>query len=288
MTGFGSAEVKRDGGSARVEIRTVNHRHLQVKVRLPFAHSALEPQVEAALKKVLARGSVQVQVNLETKAAGTSVAMDHNLAKAYLKELAALGQSTQVQGELTLAQLAALPGILTSTEESSDLEQEAQWILETVQKALEDLISMRVNEGLAMATDLRVWATAIGEQRGLIAARSPQVVAEHAAKLQQRVEALLGDSQVVNPKDLAREVALLADRLDVSEELARLQAHLDQMESLLTKGGAVGRKLDFLAQEFMREANTIGSKCSDAKTAHHVVELKACIERMREQVQNVE
>ncbi|MFT5199050.1 MAG: hypothetical protein ACI87O_001712 [Planctomycetota bacterium] len=288
MTGFGSAEVQRDGGLARVEIRTVNHRHLQLKARLPFAHASLEPQVEAVLKKALARGSVQVQVSLETKAAATSVTMDHRLAKAYLKELAAFGKAVKVEGELTLAQIAALPGIFSSSEESSDLAKEAKWILATVKAALVDLKSMRETEGEAMAADLRVWAKAIEKQRKLIASRSPKSVTEHADKLRLRVENLLGDSHSVTPKDLAREIALIADRLDVSEELARLQAHLDQLESLLRKGGAVGRKLDFLAQEFMREANTIGSKCSDAKTAHYVVEMKACIERMREQVQNVE
>ncbi len=288
MTGFGSAEVKRGTGLARVEIRTVNHRHLQLKARLPFAHSSLEPQVEAVLKKALGRGSVQVQVTLETEAAATSVAMDHKLAQAYLKELASLGKALKVEGEMTLPQVAALPGVVSSTEESKDLAKEAKWILTTVKAAVADLKTMRETEGRAMAADLRVWAKAIDKQRALIAKRSPKVVTEHAAKLRTRVENLLGDGQSINPKDLAREIALLADRLDVSEELARLQAHLDQLESLLTKGGAVGRKLDFLAQEFMREANTIGSKCSDAKTAHHVVELKACIERMREQVQNVE
>ncbi|MBL4771272.1 MAG: YicC family protein [Planctomycetes bacterium] len=288
MTGFGSAEVKRDGGLARVEIRTVNHRHLQVKVRLPIAHSPLEPQVEAVLKKSLARGSVQVQISLETGAAATSVTLDHKLAKAYLKELESLGKAIKVEGSLTLAQIATLPGIFSSTEESSDLAKEAKWIMATVKAALVDLKSMRETEGAAMVKDLRVWAKAIEKQRKLIATRSPKAVTEHAAKLRQRVQNLLGDSQSISPKDVAREVALLADRLDVSEELARLQAHLEQLDSLLVKGGAVGRKLDFLAQEFMREANTIGSKCSDAKTAHYVVELKACIERMREQVQNVE
>ncbi len=288
MTGFGSAEVKRDGGLARVEIRTVNHRHLQVKARLPFAHAALEPQVEALVKKALARGSVQVQVNLETEAAGTSVTVDHKLAKAYLKEFKALGEAIKVDGDLTLAQIAALPGIVSSTEESSDLAKEAKWILAIVKAALVDLKTMRATEGVAMVKDLRVWAKAIAKQRDLIAKRSPKIVTQHSIKLRQRVDALLGDGQSVSAQDLAREIALMADRLDVNEELARLEAHLDQLESLLIKGGAVGRKLDFLAQEFMREANTIGSKCSDAKTAHHVVELKACIERMREQVQNVE
>ncbi len=288
MTGFGSAEVKRDGGLARVEIRTVNHRHLQVKARLPFAHAPLEPQVETLVKKTLARGAVQVQVNLETKAMGTSVVVDHKLAKAYLKEFKALGDAIKVEGELTLAQIAALPGIVSSTEESNDLAKEGKWILATVKAALADLKTMRETEGQAMVKDLRIWAKAIAKQRELIAKRSPKVVAQHTVKLRQRVETLLGDGQSLSAKDLSREIALMADRLDVNEELARLEAHLDQLESLLTKGGAVGRKLDFLAQEFMREANTIGSKCSDAKTAHHVVELKACIERMREQIQNVE
>ncbi|HRV82752.1 MAG TPA: DUF1732 domain-containing protein, partial [Planctomycetota bacterium] len=143
-------------------------------------------------------------------------------------------------------------------------------------------------EGQSLVADLRLRASEVAQAREAIATRSPAVLLEHKQRLQERVAALLDGQEPPSEKDLAREITLLADRLDVSEELARLQAHLEQLEALLEQGGSVGRKLDFLAQEFMREANTIGSKCSDADTAHAVVGMKTAIERLREQIQNVE
>ena len=147
---------------------------------------------------------------------------------------------------------------------------------------------MRRREGQALVQDLMRRGDEIEALRKKIATRSPKVVSEHQAKLRERVTTLLQGKESPSDKDLAREIALLADRLDVSEEISRLEAHLGQLRTLLDGGGTLGRKLDFLAQEFMREANTIGSKCSDAETSHDVVEIKTAIERMREQVQNVE
>ncbi len=181
-----------------------------------------------------------------------------------------------------------MPGVLHVSEASADEEQEAAWIEEVVRSALADLLRMRAVEGEAMVRDLRGRHQEIQDVCAAISVRAPKIVQEHAEKLRERVQALLASGSPVPPEDLAREVALLADRLDVSEELARLAAHLDLLDDLLSQGGPIGRKLDFLAQEFMREANTIGSKCSDAETAHQVVEMKTAIERLREQIQNVE
>ena len=288
MTGFGAAQLERDGLTIRAEVRSVNHRHLQVRLRVPSSHHRLEPKLEGLIKQALQRGSVQAHINLDTSAAAPGVRVNRELAEGYVKALTELAVGLSLPKDLTLTQIASMSGVLQVEETPTDPEKEAQWIEECLGLALKDLASMRINEGAAMAADLRHWAGEVATQRNLIAVRSPQVLKEHREKLQERLNALLAGREPVKEQDLAREIALLSDRLDVSEELSRLQAHLDQLESLLAHGGAVGRKLDFLAQEFMREANTIGSKCSDAETSHQVVELKTAIERMREQVQNVE
>ena len=288
MTGFGAAQLERTGFVVRAEIRTVNHRHLQVRLRLPNGHHNLEPQLEGLIKKTLQRGSVQLSVHLDASGARPDVRLRSDLAKQYVDSLQALANGLHLSHEMTLAEIAGLPGVLEIGDAPADPEQVAGWIEEAVRAALDDLLSMRQVEGAAMVADLRVRGTEIEALRAKLAERSPQIVIEQRDKLRERINALLEGGSGVNEADIAREIALMADRLDVSEELARLQSHLDMLESLLSQGGPIGRKLDFLAQEFMREANTVGSKCSDAESAHQVVELKAAIERLREQIQNVE
>ena len=288
MTGFGSAQLERSGAVVRAEIRTVNHRHLQVRMRLPSGHQSLEPQIEARIRQALQRGAVQVAVHFEAAGLAPDVEVNRDLARKYSVTLRGLAQELGMDETLSLSELAALPGVLQVREGQVDPEQQTAWMLEVLDGALEDLLGMRANEGASMVADLRLHARAIQTLIRSIAERSPEIVRHHQSKLRERVAALLEGSEGLSASDLAREVAVIADRLDVSEEVARLQAHLDQLEALLGAGGAIGRKLDFLAQEFMREANTIGSKCSDAETAHQIVELKALIERLREQVQNVE
>lgn len=288
MTGFGSAQLEREGFVIRAEIRAVNHKHLQVRLRLPSAHHNLEPRLEGLVKQSLQRGSVQLAVHLDASGAVPEVQVQTDLASRYAQDIQALGLTLGLPDPVTLQQVVSLPGVLHVTEAASDGEREAGWIEEAVRAAIEDLLRMRTVEGQAMLRDLRGRHQEIEAVRGAIAARAPQIVREHAEKLHERVRTLLDSGSPVAEGDLAREVALLADRLDVSEELARLAAHLELLDQLLSQGGPIGRKLDFLAQEFMREANTIGSKCSDAETAHQVVEMKTAIERLREQIQNVE
>ncbi|HPF14626.1 MAG: YicC family protein [Planctomycetes bacterium] len=288
MTGFGAAQLEEGGITIRAEVRTVNHRHLQVRLRLPSSHYRLEPRLEGLVKVALQRGAVQVHIHLETAGAPPNVRVNGDLAQVYAQALRALGSRLGLEPDLNLLQVAGLPGVLQVEETPSDLEQEAAWIEQCLVLALEDLAHMRHREGQSLVADLRLRASEVAQAREAIATRSPAVLLEHKQRLQERVAALLDGQEPPSEKDLAREITLLADRLDVSEELARLQAHLEQLEALLEQGGSVGRKLDFLAQEFMREANTIGSKCSDADTAHAVVGMKTAIERLREQIQNVE
>lgn len=288
MTGFGAAEDRRGAATARVELRTVNHRHLQLKVRLPGELAALEPQFEGLLRKRLGRGAVTVHVALEHDEEVEAVGLNADRIRSLVAELRALGSELNLSGELSLDSVLQMPGLLAGKAEAEPDPEQGAWILSVAGKAVDELLSMREYEGQAMLKDLQLNAGAVATELRAIQARMPVVVREHHQKLTQRVKELVADSAGVSPADLAREIAVLADRLDVSEETSRLEAHLGQLESLLASGGPVGRKLDFLVQEFLREANTIGSKCSDADVAHHVVEIKTHIERLREQVQNIE
>lgn len=288
MTGFGAAEDGVGHLSARIEFRTVNHRHLLTKLRLPAECAALEPKVEAIVRKHLIRGSVSGVLSLNRSGISEGASIDADLAKSYYQQAQELAAALDLEATLSVDSLLGMPGVVKNRPAEDGLEDADSLILGLVKRALDDLITMRDHEGAALCADLRSNSRKVASELEGIAARMPVAIKEHQAKLQERVNELIGAGPSVAPGDLAREIAIMADRLDVSEEISRLEAHLKQLDQLLTDGGPVGRKLDFLVQEFLREANTIGSKCSDAEVAHHVVELKTHIERLREQVQNVE
>jgi uncharacterized protein (TIGR00255 family) len=288
MTGFGSATVAEEGLIARTEIRSVNHRYLQVKVRMPVEDSALEPEVESLVRKTLARGAVTVTVHVEHEAKPSAVQLDVALARHYQKALNELAGQLDLGRKVELDTLITLPGVLAHKDDDRERERERRAVQGSVRAALADLAKMRAAEGQSLLADFKKHTASIAKIVARIEKRMPKVVKEHHAVLVKRVNELLDGRAAVEASDLPRELALLADRMDVSEELARLKSHLEQWETLLAKGQAVGRQLDFLVQEILREANTIGSKCNDATMAHAVVELKTLIERLREQVQNVE
>jgi len=287
MTGFGAGQASAGGLSVRAEIRSVNHRHLQAKMRLPGEATHLEPELEGLVKRSLSRGAVTVVVHLTRDGGAAAGRIDEEVARAYAKRLGSLAGRLGLEGGVELRDVLPLPGVVGSRDDRAD-ERLGRLITRAVRAALADLVAMREREGEALVQDLRKHAAEIERLMRRIGKRMPTVVRNHQANLRQRVTDLLGDGAEVPSADLARELAVLADRLDVSEELSRLQAHLSQLDGLLAKGGTIGRKLDFLAQEFFREANTVGSKCNDAKVTHAVVDLKTSIERLREQVQNVE
>ncbi len=296
MTGFGAARAERslsDGAelSISVEIRTVNHKHLQAKVRLPQGYAALEAAVDKAIRARLNRGAIQVGIEVARTGGQPSFNVD----------LSAVDRYAQLQGSLTerhpelrridsVTEMLGLPGVLVFDRSKQGLDvagEEARAILGVVDDALEALLTMRATEGEAMGADVAGAGEEIAALVTLISERMAGAAARHRARLVERVGELAGDKSLAEA-DLAREVALLADRLDISEEITRLGSHLGQLRSVLSGGGSVGRQLDFLAQEFFREANTVGSKCNDADVAHLVVDLKTHVERLREQVQNIE
>jgi len=288
MTGFGLGQVEAEGLVMRVEVRSVNHRFLQARFRLPGELADLEPRVDQLVKKHLARGAVTLTVNVTRAAAPTSAAVEEELAARYVELLGGLAERLDLENDLELSDVAGLPGVIVQREDESAREREAGVLLEATEAALINLVEMRTTEGAAIEADLRANAVVIDRLRGQVAERMPVVVQQHFEAMKKRAEGLLGDDTRIDPKDLTRELAVLSERADVSEELSRLTSHLEHLDAVLGEGGEVGRKLDFLVQELYREANTIGSKAGDAEVAHAVVELKTHIERVREQVQNVE
>ena len=287
MTGFGLAEASEGPFRARVELRSVNHRYLQTKLRLPSELSELESKLEGLVKRSLARGSVTVTVRVERDLAAGDVSVNHEIARRYAKEFQSLRGELGEGAVLTAGELAQLPGVVEVSSSEGSRGKESKVVLRALKAAIDDLVGSREAEGESMERDLRKNLAAVERLRSRITKRMPGVVRARQRDLSKRVAALM-DQRGPYDGDLAREISVLADKLDVSEEVVRLESHVERMSSQLDKGGELGRQLDFLVQEMFREGNTIGSKCNDAKVAHMVVDLKTHIERMREQVQNIE
>lgn len=287
MTGFGASSVEARGATVRVEVRSVNHRHLHVKTRLPSELSAAENEIEGLVRKKLQRGSVTLHASLTLPAAARAATLRADVAKRYQKQVRQLARELGVEAEITLQQILSLPGVLAEAETEADAGALQRPLRKAVDGALEALLVMRRTEGEALLADLRRHAKGLAGIVARMEKRMPKVVRGHQESLRRRVRELL-DGAAVSEADLAREIALIADKGDVAEEVARIGSHLEQIDGLLEKGGAVGRQLDFLIQELFREVNTVGSKCSDAPVAHWVVDAKTRIERLREQIQNVE
>jgi uncharacterized protein (TIGR00255 family) len=288
MTGYGESQCHDDGIHYALEVRTVNNRYFKASIKLPDALSVLEPEVEKLLRARLMRGSVSCTLRLRNTSA--EAAQDVNVAalQRYVEQLSQVSANGPVQ--IDLAAVLALPGVCQPPEiDEAQREHQSQVLGTLVNQALDRLIEMRRTEGQALRQDLLGHCRRIRENLTAVAGQAPQVMKDYHQRLLQRANELLaGSSLQLQLDDVRREVAIYAERCDVHEEIARLRSHLDQFEGFCDKGEHAGRKLDFLAQEMLREANTIGSKANDATIAHHVVEIKSAIDRLKEQVQNVE
>lgn len=288
MTGFGGGEARAGTTRVGVEVRTVNHRYLDVTVKGPREYVSLESRILEAVRARMKRGKVDVFVSRAADAgAPGAVQVNAPLARGYRDALRALQAELGLPGEVTIGMIAALRDVVVTGAPDSDPEAEWPAVLEALGVALDRLAAMRADEGKRLADDL---AKQTANLRALAAAareRAPKIVEEYRVRLRDRLAKLLGDT-ALDPARLAQEVALLAERTDVHEELVRLDSHLDQLDALLGGGGELGRKLDFLLQEVGREINTLGSKANDADLARIVVDLKSTAEKIREQIQNLE
>ncbi len=290
MTGFGEAQAEVDGTTIRVEVRSVNNRHLKLSCRLPEGYAALESHLEALVRQEVRRGAIQLNLLIERAVSAQDYRINPAVLVGYYGQLQQIRQHLSAPGDVVLEALLALPGVIQESL-PSHLDADTEWPLlqPTVKLALTRLNAMRQEEGKAMERDLRANCQVIRAELEQIRQRVPQIVQTYQQRLQERLNSLLVAHDVqVTPSDIVREVGLFADRMDVSEEIIRLESHLDQMVSVLASDDSAGRKLDFLIQEMLREANTIGSKASDAPSARHVVQIKTNIERLREMVQNIE
>jgi uncharacterized protein (TIGR00255 family) len=288
MTGYGRGDIERDGRQITVELKSVNHRFLDLSFRMPRAFAFLEDAIRAELQAGLARGHVDVFANYKNRRADArAVLVDEGLALGYLQALKCLAKLSGQKVEFTLESLARMPELLQLSEGEDDLETLKELALVAARAAMEGLKAMRLAEGLRLKEDLLQKLAAAEELKNSIALRAPGLSGEYREKLRLRLAEVLGDTQVDEAR-LVQEVALYADKVAVDEEIARLQSHILAMREALELQEPVGRKLDFIVQEMNREANTIGSKISNAELLSLVVALKSEIEKIREQLQNIE
>jgi uncharacterized protein (TIGR00255 family) len=289
MTGCGEGVVSADNSTCRVELRVVNNRFFKLSLRSRDAFAALEPRIEAAIRSRIRRGAVQMTLEVTGAAAPAGRRFDRGQLAVYLDDLEDFCASHRIPAPRTIDGILGLPGILVETPPSSDaIDQTWPLVARGLDAALDGLERMRRAEGDALARDMRNGCGEIRQSIAAIRQRVPAVLVEHRTRLTDRVNKLLeGSGATLSSTDLIREVALIADRSDIAEELVRLESHVAQFDRLLDEESP-GRSLDFLAQELAREANTIASKSLDVTIAHMVVELKTQVERLREQLQNLE
>ena len=292
MTGFGRSSFQVEELPFDVEVRSVNHRYLDARVRLPRLFASFEGEVRGRMQARFARGKVDLTVSAPGNGAPSAkLEIDFSAARGYLDAAAALAREDDVAGGLDVGTLLALPGVsrFTEPEVSGDVLREA--LMGAVDSALEALDGMRKTEGAALERELQGRLDAVDARAGRVEERAGEVQQAVRERLRRRAEQLQQETGLLDEARLHQEVVIAADRLDITEELVRLRSHTQQFRAIVAGGEAgkpVGRRLDFLLQEFGREVNTVGSKASDAPVAHEIVELKADIERLREQVQNVE
>ena len=292
MTGFGRGEYADETGKVTVEIRAVNHRYLDISVKMPRRYSFAEEAIKAAIKEKLSRGKVEVNVSIDNAGKSDSdVKLDADLAAKYYDALSTLRDSFEFgeESKVSLSLLARMPDVIKTSAAEEDEETMTQRLVSAARKATDDISAMRETEGAKLAADLEARAGIVSDIRARIEKRAPEIEKEYAAKFKARVEELLDGVYEVPEERIALEAAIFADKANITEELVRLDSHVSQLRAFLkTDGEAIGKKIDFLIQEMNREANTIGSKSNDREITSMMLDLKAEIEKIREQVQNIE
>ncbi|ULA57960.1 MAG: Protein YicC [Nitrospira sp.] len=288
MTGYGKKDGTSQQATVTVEIRSVNHRFLEAAVRVPRSLAQLEDPIRKAVQQRCLRGRVDVSVTIQAaRGSLKTVHIDQALAKQYHAALKKLQKTLGLRGGVDLSMVAGFRDIVSMTDEPVDTDHLGKTVMRVLGGALTDLEKMRKREGEALAKDLALHLDAIREARSVVAKKAPDLAKSAFDRMKARIETLL-QSEVPDPARLQQELAVYADRSDISEELVRLESHMVQFDQQLRSQESVGKTLEFLLQEMGREVNTIGSKANDAEIAALVVRMKAELEKLREQVQNVE
>ncbi len=288
MTGYGQADGPTSIGILSVEVRSVNHRFCDIALKLPRKLSYLENRVKELVKSQLSRGRIDVSIRLDSaERNGYRLEPDLELARQYVEALRALKSKLKLKGEISLDMVAQFKDILVPVEEGKEGEAFWEEVREILQRSLDVLKEMRRREGAGLVRDLRERLRYIGNLAGKINNRAPSVLEEYRQRLEQRVRDMLNGTDL-DPVRLSQEVAFFAERSDITEETVRLRSHLAQFEEMLDSREPAGRKLDFLVQEIHREVNTVSSKANDVMISQAVVEIKGELEKIREQIQNIE
>ena len=288
MTGYGRAVMTLNGREITVEVRSVNNRFLDCSVKLPRAFSYAEDAVKQKIKEQVSRGKVDVFISVNTTAGeNVKISLNRPVLEGYLEALRTIAADYGVREDISATSLTRFPEVFLMEKPEEDEAQNTADIVAVAQQAVSAYNAMRETEGAALAADLRAHAAVILSYVEKVEARSPVTVAEYRARLESKLREVL-ESTTIDESRILTEAAIFADKVAVDEETVRLRSHLNQLEGLLQSGGAIGRKLDFLLQEMNREANTIGSKGNDLEQTRNVVEIKAELEKIREQIQNIE
>ncbi len=289
MTGFGDATAQRDGTHYSIELRSLNNRYFKPVIKLPETVSGLEPELETLLREKLGRGSVTFILKMRSESAEAAYHINTEALQFYLEQLK-IFKGTDDRLHIDLGALLQLPGVCQEPrDEADEISRHGPMVRELAVKAIDKLQAMRRREGESLMNDLVSHLRVIETNLAQIKTRAPFVINDYHKKLSQRVNQLISRAELqLNEQDLLKEVAVFAERADISEEIQRLTTHLESFEHGCRSTEHAGRKLDFITQEMLREANTIASKGNDAQIARHIVEIKGTIDRLKEQVQNVE
>lgn len=287
MTGYGRAANSSSRGAVTVEIRSLNHRYFDVSLRMPREFSAVEERVRSQISQRVARGRIEVSVSVEWRGESRSVAFDTHLARVYAEGLASLADALELEPIRAVDAVSRLPDVITISEAEVDADSLWEMLRPALSDAIDQVVEMRKEEGARLERDIAGRIEVIEQAVVEVGQRAPEVVEAYRAKLARRVGEMIEDVRVDESR-LATEVALFADRCDITEETVRFKSHIKQFRDTILESGDCGKKLDFIIQEMNREANTIAAKSQDSSISALAVEIKAELEKVREQVQNVE
>lgn len=288
MTGYGGAKGSVEGLEISVELKSVNNRYLDTSVRLPRSFLFAEDAVKAAVQQHISRGKVDVFISVDSSAAeDMTVKVNEPLLKGYIQAISQISRDYGLSNDITAMSVSRFPDVLSVEKKDLDAEAITAGIISVAEAALADFDAMRLREGEKLRDDVLSKLETIDSLVTLVEQESPKTLADYRARLESRMAEVLGSAGIDENRILA-EAAIFADRIAVDEETVRLRSHMSQLKTMISGNSPTGRKIDFLIQEFNREANTIGSKCQSSHVAHVVVDLKSEIEKIREQIQNIE
>ena len=288
MTGYGRADISSEEFDITVEIRSVNHKFFEFSVRMPRSFGFAEDKLKKLCQSRINRGKVDMFINVADRSQNNvKLEVNHSLAREYVDAVKELGETYGLNSDISAATLLRFPEVFTVTKASLDEEHVWEMLSEVANRAIDEFLAMRCQEGEKLKEDVLSRMNTILGYVETVEARSPETVVKYRARLEEKMRELLGDVKI-DEQRLITETGIFADRIAVDEETVRLRSHFKQMSNMLSQDGPIGRSLDFLVQEMNRETNTIGSKCQDIDISHIVVAIKSEIEKMREQIQNIE